>query len=58
MPGKRHLPTATAKENRMYEHIRDRYIAQGFDTATAKSIAAATVNKKRGSRRHRRRHTG
>jgi hypothetical protein len=39
MPGKKHLPGATAKEQRMYEHIKD--------SSGSKAIAAATVNKYR-----------
>lgn len=42
MPGNKHLPGATAKENRMYEHIKE---ATG-----SKSEAAATVNKLRRKR--------
>ena len=42
MPKGKHLPYATPKENRMYEHIRD--------SGESKAIAAATVNKLRAKR--------
>jgi hypothetical protein len=37
MPKGKHLPGATAKENRQYEHI--------LESTGSKRIAAATVNK-------------
>lgn len=45
MPGKKHLPKASAKDNRMYEHIRDSEKKEGRSTKVAKRIAAATVRK-------------
>ncbi len=48
MPGGKHLPGATAKENRQYAHIKESEIKAGVGTKRAKSIAAATVNKRRG----------
>lgn len=48
MPGKKHIPGATPKQNRQYEHIKASELAAGKSEAEAKSIAAATVNKERG----------
>ncbi len=45
MPGKKHMSNVGAKENRMYEHIKESEKEQGRSTARAKEIAAATVNK-------------
>jgi hypothetical protein len=45
MPQKEHLPSVSAKEQRMYEHIKDSERKQGRSMKTAKSIAAATVVK-------------
>ena len=45
MPQKEHLPSVSAKEQRMYEHIKKSELDQGRSTKTAKSIAAATVVK-------------
>ena len=45
MPQKEHLPTVSAKEQRMYEHIEDSERKQGRSAKRAKAIAAATVVK-------------
>jgi hypothetical protein len=45
MPKKEHLPSVSAKEQRMYEHIKESEMDQGRSTKRAKQIAAATVNK-------------
>jgi hypothetical protein len=45
MPQKEHLPSVSAKEQRMYEHIKASERKQGRSTDRAKSIAAATVVK-------------
>ena len=45
MPKKEHLPSVSAKEQRMYEHIKESELDQGRSTKRAKQIAAATVNK-------------
>jgi hypothetical protein len=45
MPQKEHLPSVSAKEQRMYEHIKASEKKQGRSTARAKAIAAATVVK-------------
>src|SRR5262245_32027540 len=45
MPGKHHLPRATAKEQRQYEHILSSEMKSGKSKKTAKRIAAATVRK-------------
>ena len=45
MPQKEHLPSVSAKEQRMYEHIKESEKKQGRSTKQAKSIAAATVVK-------------
>jgi hypothetical protein len=42
-PGRRHLPGATAKEQRQYEHILQSELDRGASLQTAKRIAAATV---------------
>lgn len=43
MPGKKHLPGATAKQQRQYEHIRDGELKRGRSAEEAKRIAASTV---------------
>jgi hypothetical protein len=48
MPGKKHLPGASPKQQRMYAHIKTSELKSGAPPAEAKSIAAATVNKYRG----------
>jgi hypothetical protein len=45
MPQKEHLPSVSAKEQRMYEHIKASEQKQGRSTKSAKAIAAATVVK-------------
>lgn len=45
MPQKEHLPSVSAREQRMYEHIKASELKQGRSTKRAKSIAAATVVK-------------
>jgi hypothetical protein len=45
MPQKEHLPSVSAKEQRMYEHIKASELKQGRSTKRAKAIAAATVVK-------------
>ena len=45
MPQKEHLPSVSAKEQRMYEHIKESELKQGRSTKRAKAIAAATVVK-------------
>ena len=45
MPQKEHLPSVSAKEQRMYEHIKKSELKQGRSTERAKEIAAATVVK-------------
>jgi hypothetical protein len=45
MPQKEHLPSVSAKEQRMYEHIKASEQKQGRSVKTAKAIAAATVVK-------------
>ena len=47
MPGKKAPPGATPKQNRQYEHIKDRYIETGKSAATAKELAAKTVNSRK-----------
>jgi hypothetical protein len=45
MPQKEHLPSVSAKEQRMYEHIKKSELKQGRKMDRAKAIAAATVVK-------------
>jgi hypothetical protein len=45
MPQKEHLPSVSAKEQRMYEHIKESERKQGRSMKESKSIAAATVVK-------------
>jgi hypothetical protein len=52
MPKKEHLPTVSAKEQRMYEHIKKSELEQGRPTKRAKAIAAATVNKHHSEKGH------
>ncbi|MBO0801099.1 MAG: hypothetical protein J2P31_19960, partial [Blastocatellia bacterium] len=42
-PGRRHLPGATPKQQRQYEHILRSELSRGAPLKTAKRIAAATV---------------
>lgn len=48
--GEHHLPGATKKEDRQYEHIYQSSRARGYSVARSKQIAAATVNKQRSER--------
>ena len=52
MPGKKAMPARSAKENRQYEHIKESAKKDGRSTATAKRIAAATVNKQHTAKGH------
>ena len=45
MPQKEHLPSVSAKEQRMYEHVKESELDQGRSPKRAKAIAAATVVK-------------
>jgi hypothetical protein len=45
MPQKEHLPSVSAKEQRMYEAIKRSERKQGRSMERAKAIAAATVVK-------------
>ena len=45
MPQKEHLPSVSAKEQRMYEHVKESEEDQGRSSERAKAIAAATVVK-------------
>lgn len=46
-PGNQHLPGASPKRNRQYEHIKDSLLESGASEEKAKQEAAATVNKQR-----------
>jgi hypothetical protein len=52
MPKKEHLPSVSAKEQRMYEHVKASELEQGRSTARAKAIAAATVVKHHNDKGH------
>ena len=52
MPQKEHLPSVSAKEQRMYEHIKKSELEQGRSTKRAESIAAATVVKHHNDKDH------
>lgn len=52
MPQKEHLPSVSAKEQRMYEHIKESEQKQGRSTQRAKAIAAATVVKHHSKKGH------
>lgn len=54
MPGNKHLPGATPKQNRQYEHIKDSYKKRGLSDQKAKERAARTVNKLKSRKRRRR----
>lgn len=45
--GKKPIPGASAREERMYEDIKEKEFKSGKDSKTSKRIAAATVNKRR-----------
>jgi len=49
---KQHLPSVSDKEQRMYEHVKESERKQGRSTERAKEIAARTVNKYHGEKRH------
>jgi hypothetical protein len=46
-PGKKHLPGASPKRNRQYEHIKEQALSDGKSEDEAKELAARTVNKQR-----------
>jgi len=52
MPGKQHMSARSAKENRMYEHVKESEKDQGRSAGRAKEIAARTVNKYHSSHGH------
>ena len=52
MPKKEHLPNVSAKEQRMYEHIKKSEREQGRSLDRAKEIAAATVVKHHNKKDH------
>lgn len=54
MPGKKHLSKRSAKENRMYEHVRESEEKSGRSGGRAKEIAARTVNKYHAEHGHKR----
>ena len=47
MPGSQHIPGASKRRNRQYEHIKVSEEARGKSEAFAKRVAAMTVNKQR-----------
>ncbi len=53
MPGGKHLPGATPKAQRQYEHIKEGYLRKGVPVKAAKARAAATVNAQKPGRRGR-----
>ena len=52
MPGKRHVRGAGAKEQRMYEHIKNKSQRSGRYGKRAKEVAARTVMKHHKSKQH------
>jgi hypothetical protein len=44
MPGKKHLPGATPKQEKKYEAIKESYLNRGESSEEAKRKAAMTVN--------------
>lgn len=48
-PGKKHVPGASPKENRQYEHIKKQYLDEGKSEEEAAELAARTVNKQKSS---------
>jgi hypothetical protein len=52
MPKREHLPSVSAKEQRMYEHIKKSELEAGRSTKRAKAIAAATVVKHHNEEEH------
>ena len=51
MPGKKHLPKASPKQQRQYEHIKKSAKKRGASTKRSKEIAARTVNKQKGRKK-------
>lgn len=52
MAQKEHLPSVSAKEQRMYEHVKESEEDQGRSEERAKAIAAATVVKHHNTEHH------
>jgi len=52
MPKREHLPSVSAKEQRMYEHVKESEEEQGRSKERAKAIAAATVVKHHNQKGH------
>ena len=52
MPKREHLPSVSAKEQRMYEHIKESEQEQGRSKERAKATAAATVVKHHNQKGH------
>ena len=52
MPGKKHLSGASAKENRMYEHIKESAEKSGRYGDRAEEVAARTVKKHHSEEHH------
>jgi hypothetical protein len=52
MPGKKHLKGAGNKEQRMYEHIKNRSQKSGRYGQRAKEVAARTVMKHHKEKKH------
>jgi hypothetical protein len=50
MPNKKHVRGASSKEQRMYEHIKEKAQRSGRYGKRAKEVAARTVNKRRRKR--------
>jgi hypothetical protein len=51
MPGKKHLPKASAKRQRQYEHIKESAQKSGRYGKRAKEVAARTVMKQKSKSR-------
>ena len=52
MPQKQHLPSASDKDQRMYEHMEKSELEEGRPLKRAKAIAAATVNQHHSEKDH------
>jgi hypothetical protein len=52
MPQREHLPSVSAREQRMYEAIKDSELKRGMPKKRAKAIAAATVVKHHNEKGH------
>ena len=52
IPKREHLPSVSAKVQRMYEHIKESEQEQGRSKERAKAIAAATVVKHHNQKGH------